>query len=212
MIATVPDRRAAVKARHRSAILTAARALLEERGGSSFSVDELAKRADVARRTVFNHFSSLDEVMLTVCTDALSVLIDDFVSSVSRTPLGDGSRSAMLDELVTAMHESDLVSVIAAMVRLLGGPDSANARAPELNETAFSRTSLRLTSEVVRRYPATDALDVELLVGSLMSGVATISKHWIERTGARTDAVSRAEWDRLLARLLQSLRSVDLPT
>lgn len=212
MIPTVPDRRAALKAQHRSAILTAAQALLEERQGSSFSVDELANRADVARRTVFNHFSSLDEVLLTVCTDALSVLIDDFLSSVSRTPIGDGSRSGMLDELVTAMQESDLVSTIAAMVRGLGGPDSANARAPELTEAAFSRTSIRLTSEVLRRYPAADALDVELLVGSLMSGVAIISNHWVERTRAGIDAGSRAEWDRLLARLLHSLRSDNLST
>jgi len=51
------DRRAALKAKHRAAILQAARDLVDERGGRGFSVDELAARADVARRTVFNHFS-----------------------------------------------------------------------------------------------------------------------------------------------------------
>lgn len=61
------DRRAALKAKHRAAILQAARDLVDERGGREFSVDDLAARADIARRTVFNHFASLDEVLLAVC-------------------------------------------------------------------------------------------------------------------------------------------------
>ncbi|MGW6228038.1 helix-turn-helix domain-containing protein, partial [Cellulosimicrobium cellulans] len=63
------DRRAALRARHRRAIVDAAASLMEENGGARFTVDELAARADVARRTIFNHFASLDDVVVEVCED-----------------------------------------------------------------------------------------------------------------------------------------------
>ena len=204
------DRRAALKARSRAAILDAARALVLEHGGPRFSVDELAERADVARRTVFNHFASLDEVLLTLCAETLAVIVDDFLASVARTSVGDGSRASMLDELADALHASDLPAAIATMVRLIGAP--VGAQADDLADAAFARVGDRLLQEVARRHPSTDALDAELLVGSLMNGVAVIARHWIVRTDARLDAAARAEWDQLLARLLHSLRSGYLPT
>ena len=56
------DRRAALKERSRQAIVQAAAELMDETGGTAFTVDELAERADVSRRTVFNHFASLEEI------------------------------------------------------------------------------------------------------------------------------------------------------
>lgn len=204
-------RRDALKARHRAAILDAARALLEEREGGSFSVDELADRADVARRTVFNHFASLDEVLLAACTDALAVLVDDFLASVASTAIGDGSRSSMLDELTVAMLDSDLPTAIATMVRITGGPGRGEDRTNELAGIAFGRVAGRLQIEVARRHPAADPLDVDLLVGSLMNGVSIIAAHWVQQTGARLDEGSRAEWEQLLARLLHSIRAGYMP-
>ncbi|BDZ44887.1 TetR/AcrR family transcriptional regulator [Naasia aerilata] len=212
MTATAPDRRAAVKERHRAAILAAARELVEERGGPSFSVDELAERADVARRTIFNHFASLDAILLAVCTDALAVIVDDFLRSVALTAIGDGSRSSMFDELAAALHRSDLPTAIATVLRIIGGEDASSARHADLTAAAFSRVGERMLLEVARRYPSADPLDVELLVGSLMSGIATIATHWLRRTGARVDDASRAVWEQLLTRLVHSLRSGYMPT
>ena len=73
-----PDRRTELKARYRQAILDAADSLICERGKPQFSVDELAERADVSRRTVFNHFSSLDDVIMTTCTQVLRATVDEF--------------------------------------------------------------------------------------------------------------------------------------
>ena len=207
----VLDRRAALKARHRAAILAAASALVEERGGPGFGVDELAARADVARRTVFNHFASHDDVLLTFCTDALTVVVDDVLASVASTPMGDGSRSAMLDELAAALFASDLPTAIAAVVRITGSGE-VDERTRPLADLAFARVGERLLQEVARRHPAADALDAALLVGSLMNGVSVIALHWIARTGAALDPASRAEWEQLLTRLLHSLRSGYMPT
>jgi TetR/AcrR family transcriptional regulator of autoinduction and epiphytic fitness len=206
------DRRAALKAKHRAAILQAARDLVDERGGRGFSVDELAARADVARRTVFNHFSSLDEILLTVCEEVLSVIIDRFLSDIANTPVGDGSRSAMFDELESAARGADLAPAIARMATILGEPDDeTDAKAAILTQTAFARVTGRLRVEVLRRHPAADELDAALLVDSLMSGIVVIAEHWLTTTGPRLDQEALDDWDALLARLVHSVRSGYLP-
>ncbi|WP_159440571.1 TetR/AcrR family transcriptional regulator [Tersicoccus phoenicis] len=205
------DRRAAQKAERRSTIVDAARDLIEERGGPTFGVDELAARADVSRRTVFNHFPSLDDLFLTVCEDALAVVVDDFLARIARTPLGDGGRSAMFDEIAAAMHDADLPAAIATILRILGGPSPADERKAPLTDAAFSRVTERLLAEVLRRHPAADVLEAELLVESLMGGIVVISRHWVERTGGRLDAAARATWQDLLARLIANVRNGYLP-
>ncbi len=207
MTLAVPDRRLALKLRHRDAILDAARALIDERGGPSFSVDDLAAKADVARRTVFNHFAGMDDVLLTVCADVLAIIVDDFLTTVSEIPVGDGTPSSMFDELETAIRASHLPDAIVALLRILGGPDTSTARAFDLSEAAFARVGDRLLAEVERRNPGVDPLDAELLVSSLIHGIAVLAEHWIRTTGGRLDPASLAEWSALLDRLLVRIRS-----
>ncbi|WP_185022798.1 TetR/AcrR family transcriptional regulator [Curtobacterium sp. PhB115] len=206
------DRRAALKAKHRAAILQAARDLVDERGGRGFSVDDLAARADIARRTVFNHFASLDEVLLAVCEQELSVIIDRFLVDMARTPVGDGSRASMFDELESAARGADLATAISSMYRILGDPGKDDPKAAVLTQTAFSRVTERLRDEIARRYPAADALDAALLVESLMSGIVVIAQHWLSTSGPSVDERSLADWDALLARLVHSVRSGYMPT
>ncbi|MBT1544493.1 TetR/AcrR family transcriptional regulator [Curtobacterium aurantiacum] len=201
------DRRAALKAKHRAAILQAARDLIDERGGRDFSVDDLAARADIARRTVFNHFASLDEVLLAVCEQELSVIIDRFLADMARTPVGDGSRASMFDELESAARGADLAPAIAGMYRILGDPGKDDPKAAVLTQTAFSRVTERLRHEVARRYPAADPLDAALLVEGLMSGIVVIAEHWLATSGPSLDQPALDEWDDLLARLVHSVRS-----
>jgi AcrR family transcriptional regulator len=207
LVTIATDRRAALKAKHRAAILQAARDLIDERGGRDFSVDDLAARADIARRTVFNHFASLDEVLLAVCEQELSVIIDRFLADMARTPVGDGSRASMFDELESAARGADLAPAIAGMYRILGDPGKDDPKAAVLTQTAFSRVTERLRSEVARRYPAADPLDAALLVESLMSGIVVIAEHWLATSGPELDRPALAAWDDLLARLVHSVRS-----
>jgi len=206
-VTIVTDRRAALKAKHRAAILQAARDLIDERGGRDFSVDDLAARADIARRTVFNHFASLDEVLLAVCEQELSVIIDRFLADMARTPVGDGSRASMFDELECAARGADLAPAIAGMYRILGDPGKDDPKAAVLTQTAFSRVTERLRHEVARRYPAADPLDAALLVEGLMSGIVVIAEHWLATSGPDLDQPALDAWDDLLARLVHSVRS-----
>lgn len=201
------NRHEALKVRHRAAILSAARDLVAERGGPSFSVDELAARADVARRTVFNHFAGLDDVLLSLCEEMLTTLVDEFLATVAGVPVGDGSPAAMFDELAAATRASDLPTAILNVLGVLQTDGTARPRAMDLSEAAFARVVERLLVEVGGRNPGVDPLDVELLVTSLMHGIAVIARRWAESAQARPDQDSRAEWSLLLERLLARLRS-----
>ena len=212
LVTIATDRRAALKAKHRAAILQAARDLIDERGGRDFSVDDLAARADIARRTVFNHFASLDEVLLAVCEQELSVIIDRFLADMARTPVGDGSRASMFDELESAARGADLAPAIASMYRILGDPGKDDPKAAVLTQTAFSRVTERLRHEVARRYPAADPLDAALLVESLMSGIVVIAEHWLATSGPELTPASLTAWDALLSRLVHSVRSGYMPS
>ncbi|WP_433041661.1 TetR/AcrR family transcriptional regulator [Dactylosporangium sp. CS-033363] len=206
-------RREALKARHRAAILAAARSLIDERDGAPFSVDELAERADVARRTVFNHFASLDDVLLTLGTEVISVLVADFLAEVAAAPVGAGSRASMFDELARLFRAADLAPAVVSVTKILGGRhDMDDPRKFMLTHTAFRRVAGALAPEVTRRYAGANPLDVELLVHSLMSGITVIAGRWIELTGATLDDASRAVWDELLTRLLDNIRNGYLPT
>lgn len=204
---SAPDRRAALKARHRAAILRAARELVDERSGPHFTVEELAERADIARRTVFNHFASLDEVLLTLCASVLDVIIDDFVGAVAAAPVGDDTHASMFDELAQTIASTDLPSVIAQIALVLGEPDDDDARGRALSDEAFARAAARLLVEVTRRHPSADPFDAELLVSSLMSGVIVVAKHWILHTGVRLDETGRKAWNDLVVRLTDSVRT-----
>ncbi|MFI2752817.1 TetR/AcrR family transcriptional regulator [Cellulomonas sp. P22] len=203
--------RDALKARHRCAILQAATGLIAERGGPRFSVDELAERAGIARRTVFNHFTSIDDVVLTACTQVLAVVVENFQAAAAATPVGDGSRSAMFEEIAQTLRSTDLVTAIAYLWPALGGGAADDPRARRLVHEAFSRISEQLAAEAMRRNATADPLDVELMVASLMNGLVVIAVHWIHRTDAATDDDSRAAWRELMDRLITSVRTGYMP-
>jgi len=189
----VPDRRAALKAKHRQAILDAADALIAERGAPRFSVDELAERADVSRRTVFNHFSSLDEVVMTACTRVLTGAVDEFRAATAATPVGDGSRASLFAEIIQAMQGIDLPAVVSYLWGVLGD-DGGDPRSHSLIQDVFTRVTEQLSIEMAERSPATDPLEV-------------VARHWITRTGAVVDADSRDVWADLLDRVTTSIRA-----
>jgi TetR/AcrR family transcriptional regulator, regulator of autoinduction and epiphytic fitness len=201
------DRRTVLKSRHRDAIIDAAEKLVAERGGPHFTVDELADRADVARRTVFNHFSSIDEVLLALCSNALEILIDDFVASVAASPVGDGTPASLFDQLAQTMRTTDLPGAIARIARIIGDPSPEDPRGRALGDQAFARAAERLLPEVERRNPGFDPLDAQILIGSLMNGVIIIAGHWAQTTGVQLDEEGRASWHNLLNRLIENVRA-----
>ena len=202
----VPDRRAELKARHRQAILDAADSLIRERGKPQFSVDELAERADVSRRTVFNHFASLDEVTMTTCTRLLSDVVDEFRAATRATPARDGSLSALFAEITSAVRAIDLPTVVAYLCGVLAA-DAESGRSPHALGDVFTRATEQVSREIADRSSAIDEFEVAILVSSVMNGVAVVAGHWIARTGGTLDGSSRIVWDDLVDRMVATLQS-----
>ncbi|SDT28624.1 TetR family transcriptional regulator [Actinoplanes derwentensis] len=198
---TIPlDRRSALKARHRQAILDAAAALIGE--GVRFSVDQLADRADVSRRTIFNHFVSVDDVVTTVCTEMLGQAIRGF-----RDTFTAGGRPSMFDDIAEALRATDVPSIIGFIWHALGGFTPDDPRPNQIFLATFSRTADEVARDLAVRYPEVDPLDAAVLVSSLMNGVVVVAKHWIAATDAATDDRSRELWNHSLDRMISTVRT-----
>ena len=196
------DRRAQIRERHHRAIIDAAGALLDAKGADGFTVDELANQARVSRRTVFNHFASVDDIVIAVCSEVLGDVVDTFESRVS-APVGE-THTGVFDELAGALRSSDLVTPIAYLTRVLRTPDDEpSQRQAVVLLRAFTEVSERLSAEMLRRHPEADELTTRLLVSSLIGGLVVLHTHWLAATGGSADAESRAVWDDLLDHLIR---------
>lgn len=196
-----PDRRALLKERHRRAIVAAAAALITERDGVRFTVDELAERADVSRRTVFNHFGTLDDVVVAVCNDVLGGLVERFLTSALPAP-----GASMLDDVAHALGHTDLVAPMAYLTRVLGPPGSDSTPRAAVMLRSLSDLGDRFAAAMATRYPDADPLTTELVCHSLMTGLIVLHRHWFARTGGADDAASRAVWSGLVSHLVAMTR------
>lgn len=204
-ISSAPDRRAGIKARHRKSIVEAATSIMEARLSSDFSVDELASAADVSRRTIFNHFASMNDVIIEVCGNELGVVVEQLASI---PPAAAGIHRSMFDELAATVRETDLIGPMVYLTRLLGSDDpELSTRQLHMASRAFAEISGRLGSEMRHRHPDADPLDIHLLVSSMTNGLMVMYGHWISVAGTTDSNDSRELWGRLLERLVESLRN-----
>jgi AcrR family transcriptional regulator len=199
------DRRAALKAKSRQAILDAAASLMERRRTTDFSVDELAAAADVSRRTVFNHFAGLEDVITEVAGQMLTDVVDRMSAQAA-----DAEREpdTVLADLVATSSGEQLVPVVAELFDILGGGDGPQPgnREAFLMQRAFNLFTERMTGAMTRRHPETDPLAVRLLVAAFCGGLLGFVHLWIEETGAVDTPDSRRAWDRLVASVTEVLR------
>ena len=209
-------KRALLKARTRRDIVQAAADLMHDGGGVDFSVDDLATRAGVSRRTVFNHFPSLDDVVAAVGADAFGTVRDALLAVAPPTPSGpgrDAARDALRDDLVAALRRAELVAPMASLTRGLGlAGESADAAVVPPHQAmlllrSLSDVSEELAADLARRHADVEALDVELLVAQAMSSLVVLHRHWFARTGGASDGAAHDTWSALLDHLVPALRT-----
>ena len=207
------DGRAALREQRHRAILDAARTLAAEHGADGFTIDRVAALASVSRRTVFNHFAGLDQLLVAVCEQILAEVTSDLLAGVdcgtAHLPSGEDNGRAALDAVCEATRGVDLPTAIVAITQVLGGPDVADERADGISRTAFELVAGRLRERLARRAPDLDPLDLELTLTMLSTGLSAIARHWIDAHPHLTPDLppdARADWDRLLDRLLLRLR------
>lgn len=208
------DRRTHLREQRHLAIVEAARALATDHGPDGFTVEGVAEVAGVSRRTVFNHFAGVDQLLVAVCeqifTEVTVELLDSLERGTATLPAGEARSRAALEALCESTRSVDLPTAVATIHRVLGAPDPANERADTISRTALEHVVGRLRERLVARAPGVDPLDLELTLALLTSGLAAIGRRWVEEHPDLTTAVpgdARTDWDRLLDRLMHRLRS-----
>ena len=175
--------------------------LLAERRSTDFSVDELARRADVSRRTVFNHFASLDDIVTEVGTD--------LVGSALTLPEGTAPAGhSPLDDLVDLVSAPRFIEAVSYLTQVLGRADARSS--PQQAVTAFRSVTMagdQVMSALSARHPESDPEDVQLLVGTFAGGISVLYERWYSQTGAVDTPESRSAWLELLQRLVAALRT-----
>ncbi len=199
-----------MRVRHRRAILDAAIALIQSGDGARFSADELAVRAGVSRRTVFNHFSSLDDVLLAVCTETLDVVAEPLRVAPGSESASGGSRAAMFTALARALRAADLSGPILQVWRALGGPLVDEQRTSAFAQQALAMVAEELAAQLAGHFPDCDPLEVALLASLLTHGLGVIAGQWVS-AAVPGHPPDRGDWDRLLERLLDTVGSGYLP-
>lgn len=198
------DRRTDLKIRHRQAIVAAAATLMDDRGTYRFTVEELAEAAGVSRRTIFNHFGSLDDVVGQVCAELLEDFGAELEAAVAAAP---GASPA--GAVAAALRTVDLVAPMVRLHRAIGLDELLGTQLTPQQETLLLRTfagiGLRIDAVLRARHPEVDPVDISLLLGTALGGLIALHRHWLVRTGSRDDAESRALWDDLQHRLLRTI-------
>jgi TetR/AcrR family transcriptional regulator, regulator of autoinduction and epiphytic fitness len=207
------DRREALKARHRRAIVDAAAALMTEIGGTDFTVDQLAARADVSRRTVFNHFKTMDDITLEVFREMLGSVLDNVDANLAATD----DDTSMFDRVAAALSATDLVTPLTELTRIfqtedcgpaqiLGGDHELNPRQAVLFERAITDLGNRIAATTLHHHPSAEPFEVELMCGALIGGALAVVRNWARSTGGADTAESRRAWDDLLGRMVATYR------
>ncbi|GMA24062.1 putative regulatory protein, TetR family [Luteimicrobium album] len=117
-----PDLRARKREATREALATAAFALARDHGLDGFTVDDVARRADVSRRTFFNYFTSKEQAVTAVVGLRISSLLDEVETRIAGEQQdsqgADKAGYDLLDLAVRTLLSTDSVETFRALIRL----------------------------------------------------------------------------------------------
>ncbi|HEY3547601.1 MAG TPA: TetR/AcrR family transcriptional regulator [Propionicimonas sp.] len=209
------DRRTALRARHRRALLEGASTLLAEGGSAALTVDALAARADVSRRTVFNHFPRLDDVVVALCAERFTVLgalVRQGVGAPPTEAIGrtdstaDDEGAIVFERAAAALVQADLFGVMTSARHLLGADGGPEPQVLRHLLDALAVASDDLTTALLEQHPQVPVIDVQIVVGQLISGFAVLGRSWLEQ-GASADPEARTRWEALLVHVIDRIRA-----
>ena len=130
------SRRERRKLEVRSRILDAAKDLFEERGVAESTVAEIALQADVATKTVFNHFPSKQDIVDELAHNAIEIFVEDLASlRTEARDLPDWLRR-FFDQVAESVSEAGPMhrEYISEIVRALSGDADRSGRTLRFRE------------------------------------------------------------------------------
>lgn len=163
-----------VAAGKRDLIVAAARSLFIEMGFGAASMDEVARRAGVAKQTVYNHFGSKSALFQAI----VEQICDDLMSTVNVAASTESDPARALSRLAQRFVRIMVDPVSIGLFRLLAAEAH---RFPELAETVFEAGPDRVVNDLARYLGdqhragylhVVDAkLSAELFIGALRGNI-----------------------------------------
>jgi AcrR family transcriptional regulator len=150
----------------RQALLTAARALLEERGPSALSLREIARRVGVSAPSAYHHFPSLDAIAVGLAEQGAA----EMAECLKAAPGGGKSRLLRIGEAYVAFARAN-----PALYRLMFGEGfptaSRSGRAVrDLRQRAYDT----IEAALAERFPGPELPVAALFLWSVVHGLALL--------------------------------------
>lgn len=211
---TPVDRRHAQKQRTRAQIVEAAGELVREHPGERLNVEQLIERADVSRRTIFNHFETLDEILIAVGFERLRVFRDALSDRLAHEPR-PLDRTQLLALFGDVLQHESLPDTIAYFVSMLGVAPQHSSRSHQIFHGVFNQLSEVLIADMLHDNPALDRFDADLVIANVIGGMEVVTRAWLPPDASQPTACvngdtvpltpeSRDRFRVLLARLIAS--------
>ncbi|MCW2536150.1 MAG: Transcriptional regulator, TetR family [Modestobacter sp.] len=141
-----PNKREMRHQQTREAIVDAAAALFSERGFDSVSVQQIAQRAGVVEKTVFNHFPVKEGLVFEADPPMRAALVE----AVRRRPAGESVAAAAGGFVVAAISQLGSPAAaagVAEMARVVRGSRTLQAREREILGTLTDTLAEQITVE-----------------------------------------------------------------
>ncbi|MCQ1952493.1 TetR/AcrR family transcriptional regulator [Arthrobacter sp. zg-Y238] len=194
-----PSRRERNKSVTRAAIAAAALSLVRSNGPGNFTVDDIAERAGVSRRTFFNYFSSI-EASLTV---AMEGFLETVLGQFELRPQDENVVESMLQAL-TAPADPERLAVTAELYAIA----QDNPEMMRFQLEAWNRAEQRIVSSIRQRLgDAADPFYISCLVGSVLTCGRSAFAQWERRTQGAINPESLKLLEELFAEAIGFLRN-----
>lgn len=203
----VVDRHQTLRNENNNAIKLAALALNEEKGLGQFTVEELAGRAEVSRRTFFNHFGSIHEATRAGLRDLLFEASESVVEALKEKAAGGQiSNLAELFELCSqTMLASDFTPIIKRMNCVLGEAHSTVSH--EWFAEVFATITYEIRELVSEAAPQIDALSRNLMIESLLASARITAEIWLKDSQTLNQKQAAELWHALQNQAFTQLRN-----
>ena len=201
------DRRARKKAVTRARIRSAAHEMFAERGFEPVTIADIARRADVAVQTVFNHFATKEELFFEGRAD----WVGGAARAVRERPAGVPALSALREHLIQSVR--DYLAAVGtpehrSVVTTLEASPALSAYERELHHESVRLLSEALAEDDGSATPVVDAGISPQVVASLTASVwmAAIRALLVEHRGrlaaTGADPATQAAIERFTERVL----------
>ena len=199
------DKREAVKWLNRRAIVVAAGELADAHGIKGVTVNDLAKRAGVSRRTIFNHFSSAEDAVYEYLSELVSELLGAVLDNVPKPRAGhEAELGEVYHDLIGATQASDLLGPLHPLLAHVPAvPDTPSTAL--WGEKVTAAATDRVEAVLRERLPQRDEFELHVVASTLINTIALCVAEWTLRTGGHLNQDTRCVWDHLLDTALKVL-------